>query len=67
MAPSFAKGKGCFHQMVTSNLLENFMLSLYCLKIFFTVVFRQPDNFQGIDILSFFSTGHIHLSIGSLT
>lgn len=53
--------------MVSSDLLENLVLGFYSLKIFFAAVFGELDNFQGIDIFSFLSTGHIYFSVGSLT
>jgi hypothetical protein len=62
----FTEGKGSLNQVVSCYLLQNIVLSLNIVQIVLGTILLQLDDFDSIDILCLFPSGHIDLPKGSL-
>lgn len=66
VALSFGEGKGSHHQVVSSYLLKDLVLIFYCFQLLLSVIFRNTDYFESVDVLCLRTTHHVNLSEGSL-
>lgn len=52
--------------MVSSYFFKDFMLIFYQQQFFFSIIFSNFDDFQGVDIFGLFSPGHVDFAKSAL-